>query len=143
MPGAQRDFEVHIIDKMDARFFDDNKPWTYLKGGKGANTHTRTYHGTNITGPGIDCSEFVHQSILASGYNVDYLDTKTMKRIVNDQIPSKYYSSVDDYDDIKVGDVLVFNNTSDNSGHAGVVRQYALKQESGSIRALKVPRTVL
>jgi hypothetical protein len=123
MGGATREFEVHIIDKMDSRFFDDNKPWTYLKGGKGANAYARTYNGETVTGPGVDCSEFVRQTMLASGYNVGYAPTATMKGIL-DGASSNDYSKVADYKNIKVGDVLVFNNTNDNSGHTGVVRQY-------------------
>jgi len=69
------------------------------------------------TGPGIDCSNLVHQTMLGSGYNVRPASSGDMNKIVNGT-RSNDYSKVDDYKNIKSGDVLVFNH------HAGVVRQY-------------------
>jgi hypothetical protein len=117
MGGVTRSWEMNVVDIMDKRFFDKSKPWTYFFGGKGDNTYTRIYDGKTVTGPGIDCSNLVHQTMLQAGYNVDYAATADMRKILNGA--SSYdYAKVDDYRNIRSGDVLVFNH------HAGVVRQY-------------------
>jgi hypothetical protein len=110
--------EKKILDELDARFFDSSKPWTYFFRGKGGSTYTQKLKdGTVVTGPGIDCSNLVYQTMLASGYNVRPASSGEMNDIVNGT-RSNDYSKVDDYKSIGAGDVVVFK------GHAGIVRQY-------------------
>jgi hypothetical protein len=107
-----------ILDEMDARFFDKNKPWTYLYEGRGGTTYAQKLkNGTVVTGPGIDCSNLVHQTMLTAGYNVQAASSGKMNEIINGT-RSNDYSKVDDYKNIRAGDVVVFK------GHVGIVRQY-------------------
>jgi hypothetical protein len=69
MGGASGSWNLSIVGSMDSRFFNGTQPWTDADGGDGSTTFTRTYKGNEVTGPGIDCSHFVQQSMLTSGYN--------------------------------------------------------------------------
>jgi len=87
-----------IVAAAETRFFDPQHPWTYWLGGNGGTTYDWIPDATTgavvKSGPGIDCSHFVQQAMLASGYDVDYWTSGEMTAWFHD--PDKA-SSIYDY----------------------------------------------
>ena len=105
---------TNIVNQMNSRFFN-GQTWVYapskLSAWDGSVTVTDS-HGR--TGPAIDCSHFVDETMLASGYNIPPQQSSTLAGVVNGAQSSYYDVSQTPV----VGGVIVFN------GHVGIVTSY-------------------
>jgi len=83
-------------------------------------------NGTTVTGPTIDCSNFVYQVMLSAGYKVDNTSAQDSSSsfidIVNGTQLSLSYTKVSSFSDVQPGDVIVFD--SGNDQHVGIVQSY-------------------
>ena len=118
-----------IVTSADNRFFSMGTPnWVYAPNPAGANgSHTYTVDGD--TGPGIDCSNLVYQSLLAAGYNVTYATAQSSNNsftnIVNGTQSSSQFDVIS-ASQVQAGDVVVFN------GHVGIVESYTYDPATGT-----------
>src|SRR2546426_4431479 len=112
-----------IVAAAEQRFFTDGKPWVYAPLGvnayDGSVTLIQNQKDGPKVGPAIDCSHFVMETMLASGYNVPELTSFQLGSFIvtGTGTASQYYSSVAPAN-VQPGNVIVFN------GHAGIVTSY-------------------
>jgi len=90
-----------IIAALQNRFMSSGKPWDYLYGSDGSSVVTfnglpPASSGPMVSGPGIDCSNLVYQTLLAAGYDVSYLESADLNGIAQGTETSSNYTSIGD-----------------------------------------------
>lgn len=75
----------------------------------------------SVTGPGVECTEFVYQSMLTAGFVLDSVRSRAndIASGVNQKgNKSPELQSINDFKNIRAGDIILFD------GHAAIVESY-------------------
>jgi hypothetical protein len=82
-----------IVTAERSRFFNPSQPWVYAPKSYAQWNGGVTSTENNVTGPAIDCSNFVQQAMLLGGYNVPEITASNLASIFKGGVNSSYWST--------------------------------------------------